>query len=731
MMRQRAFGKIKAILLVDIIIFSVATGTYLYLQASGQLETPLNPAEFYFNNLLINPVEADVGEPISISTNVTNIGDLASNHTLSLIINDVIVENQTIRLAGRVSSIVEFIHSELSEGNFTVQIGNLTDRFNVKAFFPEITNIKLSSLVINPYEINLGESTNLKLNAKNIGSTNESLPVRLFIDGILSDTNLVQLDPGDSTQVEFILNATELGIHRVKVNNVYGGFNVVPVGMHTLTILTYPTPDEGQTDLTINGEELKTPYSEILPEGKYTISVPATDPTGEHAFLYWQDGPSNPTRVVTLSQRITITAEYERGVSCPSLSVWNGTEFIYLSDVSNHGWLGYINYITDDPVWPIVYWRNNPWDYIPIQSNLMQTRNGYYEMLLTQKWNEIFYLDSAYMVVVDHPSDVDVYSTMVEQYLDLDYMGKIYTVSNNPLKPIYAVNEKDENMLPYISEIDDVFTTGFNGLKSDSWDDISWNALILDLGDLSKSEEIKLVIRAIVDWGSGEDYSLWIEKFFAQPVPNGTQITPAPYLEVKDSDGNWIRVPDSRQFPLPPDAVPRTFVVDLTGLFPCNDYSIRINNFWNVTFDYIGVDVSPQKEISINTFYPYANLRQVFETRSNSLGNFTRYGDVTDLLLAEDDKFVIGRQGDEVSLLFPISGLAPPAHGMVRDYFVFIALWFKDETGNWGYGFDFTVDPLPFMEMSGFPYPLDIESYPYDEDHIQYLQEYNTREIRK
>ncbi|MCW3997751.1 MAG: hypothetical protein NWF10_04205, partial [Candidatus Bathyarchaeota archaeon] len=95
------------------------------------------------------------------------------------------------------------------------------------------------------------------------------------------------------------------------------------------------------------------------------------------------------------------------------------------------------------------------------------------------------------------------------------------------------------------------------------------------------------------------------------------------------------------------------------------------------------------------------------------------------------DKFVIGRQGDEVSLLFPVSGLAPIAEGMERDYFVFVALWFKDKTGNWGYGFDFTVDPLPFMEMSGFPYPLDTESYPYDQEHVQYLQEYNTREITK
>jgi hypothetical protein len=63
---------------------------------------------------------------------------------------------------------------------------------------------------------------------------------------------------------------------------------------------------------------------------------------------------------------------------------------------------------------------------------------------------------------------------------------------------------------------------------------------------------------------------------------------------------------------------------------------------------------------------------------------------------------------------------------MERDYFMFVACWFKDPPGNWGYGFDFTVDPLPFINMSGFPYP-DTESYPSDDAHLQYLREYNTR----
>jgi hypothetical protein len=65
---------------------------------------------------------------------------------------------------------------------------------------------------------------------------------------------------------------------------------------------------------------------------------------------------------------------------------------------------------------------------------------------------------------------------------------------------------------------------------------------------------------------------------------------------------------------------------------------------------------------------------------------------------------------------------------MVRDFFLFEASWFKDATGNWGFGFGFTVDPLPFNTMSGFPYSEN-ESYPNDTAHQNYLQQWNTRVI--
>ena len=239
------------------------------------------------------------------------------------------------------------------------------------------------------------------------------------------------------------------------------------------------------------------------------------------------------------------------------------------------------------------------------------------------------------------------------------------------------------------------------------------------------------MVRAIVDWGPAESYNIWMNKFYSTKVPNHTEPTPIPFMEVKDANGNWIRIPESRQIPMPPDQLARTYVVDLTGLFPANDYSLRINNFWNVTYDYIGIDTLIQQNVKIQRIDPQAYLRQEFAPNSNSSGSFTRYGDVASLLLSEDDEFVIGRQGDSVSLQFPARNLESLAPGMERDYFFFVACWFKWEYANYGFGpghNGFTVDPLPFHNMSGFPYPLQTESYPF-EAHSGYLREYNTRVI--
>ena len=697
---------------------------------------PPKPAEFEITDLIISPTSVIAGEPVSISAIVANVGEESGSYSVNLNIDEELRETINITLSGGATKNVEFEITDLTAGSYSVEVDGQSGSYTVEAAVEASKDIKVYSMFVSPYEVWEGDTVAIKAKADNNVNEPGILQVRILAGGEIAATELFELEAGETNkQIEITITAGLPDSYAVKLinlgdeeNTLSGYFEVVPDGFHTLSVTGQP----GLTFL-LDGLNITAPWKELKPVATYTITVPQSILSNGDYFNFskWEDGTTSLTRIVDLKQgRVGASASYfYDGSSCPSLYTWNGTSYVYVAEVSNHGWLGYIDYISDNPDWSIVYWRNNPWDYIKLDQNQLRPRdNEYYDLILTQNWDEIFYLDAAYLMVVDHPKDVNVYSTMVEQYIDPEYMGKMYTVSKEyQLTPISAFNEKGEDVLPLISEIDDIFTSGEDGITSPSWNNITWNQLTLDLGDLSEAEQIKLVIRGVVDWGSPDDYNTWIDGFFAQPVPNGTQITPPPYMEIKDVNGNWVRVDESRQFPIPPDSVPRTFVVNMTGLFPTDDYSLRISNFWNVTFDYIGIDTTPEQEIVTHQIYPEANLYPVFPTNSMSEGNFTRYGNVTELILAEDNKFVIGRQGDEVSLNF-IYDIGAPKNDMERDIFFCVSLWFKDEYGNWGFGFGFTVDPLPFQNMSGFPYP-PTESYPFDIEHQQYLSEYNTRTI--
>jgi hypothetical protein len=742
---RSALTKLKAILAIDVIIVAIAAGAFLYLQNQGLITAGPKPAEFAVTDFVIDPVEAEVFEPVTIAVNLTNIGDEPGNYMGNLTINNVLEDNQTVLLEGGESTIMEFTVVKKIEGAYTAEIGGLSGSFDIVAPSPTSSNIKLEKIILppyegwaNPFESWVNETISVSATATNIGSEAESLSLRLMIDDSLVDVKRIELAAGETTTVEFTFNSTTEGKHSVKVNNLSGSFLIVPTGYHTLIVM-YSGGGSDPSPFTLNGESLNMPYSELLPVGEYTLTVPtpyATE-TAVFEFEYWRQGDRSTTTTINLQSRTTLIATYtlvSGYASCPSLFFWNGTNYVYVTEVSNAGWLGYMNYIDENG--DIVFSGGNPWDTIKLDASQLTPKYGYYDIVLFQQWDEIFYLDAAYMLAVDHPIGTDVYSTMVN-YVNQAFNGEIYTVSKNKLAtPISAINEKGENVLTHISRLDGIFTPGSNGLASPSWDNITSNQLTLNLGDLADAQEIKLVVHGMIDWGSPEHYYDWIEGFrtaFERGlVPDGTQIYPAPYMEVMDKTGSWVRVPQDRQMPTPSDFVPRSFVVDLTGLFPTDskEYKIRINNFFNVTFDYIGIDTTPQESITIQRINPEATIHPIGfgGTKSNASGSFTRYGDVTQLLLEADDMFAIGMQGDQVDLKFPTANLPPLKDDMERTFFLFVACWFKDPPGNWGYGFDFTVDPLPFQGMSGFPYP-ETESYPYDGEHLAYLVEYNTRAI--
>ena len=126
------------------------------------------------------------------------------------------------------------------------------------------------------------------------------------------------------------------------------------------------------------------------------------------------------------------------------------------------------------------------------------------------------------------------------------------------------------------------------------------------------------------------------------------------------------------------------------------------------------------------TIYDYDRLDAVPVSRL--AGKMTRYGDVTELLQATDDRFVIFGPGDEVSVHFDATGLPTLPAGWKRSFVLRTWGYCKDcapftATGD-------TIEPLPFRAMTKYPYGSE-ESYPRDAAHVEYQRRYNTRQVGK
>ena len=89
------------------------------------------PAAFTPSSLSISPLEANIGDTVSISVLVTNTGELEGSYTVTLKINGVIAEMREITLAGG-SETVTFTTAVDKAGTYSVNVNGLQGALMVK-----------------------------------------------------------------------------------------------------------------------------------------------------------------------------------------------------------------------------------------------------------------------------------------------------------------------------------------------------------------------------------------------------------------------------------------------------------------------------------------------------------------------------------------------------------------------------------------------------------------------
>jgi hypothetical protein len=309
MLSRSAVVKLKAILIIDLLVIGAAAGVYFYLENQGALATGSKPAKFTLTDLTVTPSEAYVGEAIQISANLTNIGDLEGNQTINLEINNAVKDTMNVTLGGNSSQLVEFTDIEPLDGNYSVKIGDLTGAFLLKPAPPESSKIVLSNFVSAPYEIWANENVTLTANAVNPSDQPDKLTVKVIIDDVQVGTTIVSLEAGEKQTVQYTVNATNAaeGKHTAKLNTLSGSFIVVKTGFHTLIINRSGGGSKPLT-FTLDGQGQQTAYQQLLPVGQYSVTMPNpfSVGTGVLEFSYWSDGNTNPTRTIDLESRLIL-----------------------------------------------------------------------------------------------------------------------------------------------------------------------------------------------------------------------------------------------------------------------------------------------------------------------------------------------------------------------------------------------------------------------------------------
>jgi tetratricopeptide (TPR) repeat protein len=442
-----------------------------------------------------------------------------------------------------------------------------------------------------------------------------------------------------------------------------------------------------------------------------------------------------------------------RGSSCPTLFVWNGERYEFVADMLGAGVVGH---------WVGPGQRDvpRPVEYIKIDRNAIREKNGKLSFRFMEPLEEAVYLDQTRLLAVDHPADLEVYPN---EYFASNppYPEFKVVVSHDAHPPAGAWDDHGHDVLPDLLAhryFGDFALTQFQGFAAP-------HSLVLDLGEAYRDGPLWLLLHGEVEYFSANS-------MYAASQAGVRAISP--YVEALDARGRWVRVVDDMGFPA---GGPRTMTADLSGKLPPGTRKICITTNLQIYWDSILVDRAEQdatREIPFDKFKagsrpagenaelrndanvhvgliplvradlgfhgfplkiegtPPGNVQYIYEKTSATgpytrpAGTYTRYGDVLPLLTTLDDQLVVFGSGDEVRLDFDPSKLAPLPKGWVRDYF-FAANGYEKDMDFYAAEGDF-VAPLPFLRMADYPYAPG-KSFPLDDAHVNYLLEYNTRQM--
>jgi tetratricopeptide (TPR) repeat protein len=535
---------------------------------------------------------------------------------------------------------------------------------------------------------------------------------------LLTDENGKLVQSNNATGLERILDAADLnGDGRLDLLGVSGERPVEAINQGTKNYhwqVVRPRAVQATGDQRINsfgvGGEME------VRSGLLVQKQPITGPLlhfglGEQTStdvirVTWPNGSVRADFEVKADQAI-VTEQRLKG-SCPFLFAYNGKQMEFVKDTVPWGSaIGLrINTLGTAQVAATEEWYK-------IGRNQLVPRDGYYDLRITAELWETYYYDQLSLMVVDHPADTEIF---VDERFVIPAPKPAITTVSTPRPIVSAKNDNGNDVTSVVNKLDgnylDTFGRGkYQGVTRDHYVEIFLG------NDAPANGPLWLIAQG---WMHPTDSSINVA------ISQGQQEqAKALSLEVPDGKDGWEVAKPNLGFPA---GRKKICLFDLSNVFkPGTERKLRLHTNLEVYWDllewaveapgatskitqlnpdvadlhYRGYSVVTQANASSPEVPDYNRFSASKQIWRDLIGYYTRFGDVRELLLRADDRYVIMNAGDEMSFRFAAPA-APPA-GWVRDYVIVGDGWIKD--GDYNSTFSKTVLPLPYHAKNLYETP--------------------------
>lgn len=423
------------------------------------------------------------------------------------------------------------------------------------------------------------------------------------------------------------------------------------------------------------------------------------------ARIVWPNGTNQGEFGVPSDK--TIAVEQRLKGSCPFLYAFDGASVKFVTDAIWRSPLG-LRINAQDTAGAA-----QTEDWVKIRGDQLAPRDGQYDLRVTAELWETHYWDHFALMVVDHPKGTEVF---VDERFARE-PPKLAVHATGPLLPVaYARDDSGNDVAEVVRDLDgrylDTFGRGqYQGVTRDHWVEI-------ELGDdVPRDRPLRLVAQG---WIHPTDSSINVA------LGQGSHDPPRGLsLEVATAEGGWAVARPDLGFPAGKN---KSILVDLDGVFrPGGPRRLRLRTNLEVFWDrlavavaepgaplktnrlaarsaelrYRGFSLMTQADASSPELPDYGTLAGRRQRWRDLIGDYTRFGDVRELLSGVDDRYVIANAGDELALRFD----APPGPeaGWARDFVLISDGWNKD--GDYNTAFSKTVLPLPSHSRPAYDAP--------------------------